>query len=506
MNRLARDIFLMALATGISRVLGLFREVSIADRFGASAAYDAFVIAFSLPAFLRELLAEGALSTAFVPIYTDALVADKDANRFVNNVLSLLVVLFPIVVAGGILLAPHYLPFLASGFPQEKLALSIRLAQVLFPFVMLIGFAAVFMGILQTHHRFFIASFAPVLYNVGMIIGALFLAPRFSVHPIYGLALGVLLGGLGQLAFQLPTLRRIAFHFRFTLTPLHPGIRQMGRLMFPVVLALSVAQINLLVDNKLASHLGDGGISSLQYAMRLFQLPLGVFAVSIGTALLPRFAAALTRDEHARFHAQLTDGIRLTAFILLPAMAGLFAIGPNIIRLLFEHGQFTSSDTLRTTKALWFYVVGIFPYGLVYLFTRACYAMQRTKILVLTACCAVGTNVTFDLLLVGPLREGGLALATSLAGTINALILALFLWKRFQPYQELLKHFGKTIVGAAIVFSTAWATQRGIDNDARILSVFLPILSAIVCYIIYARVSGLWNLIRSRPSTPRASR
>ena len=496
MNRLARDVALMALATGISRVFGLFRDVTIADRFGATGVYDAFLVAFFLPHFLRQLLAEGALSTAFVPVFTEALVSDKEADRFASNLLSLLLVVFPFVVICGVLLAPTYLPFLASGFPAEKLALAIRLAQVVFPFIALVGFAAVFMGILNAHHRFFAASFAPVLFNLGMIVGAILLSTRFSVYPIYGLALGVLLGGAGQLLFQIPSLRRVGFRFRFTLLPLHPGIRQMGRLMAPAIIALAVTQINLLVDNKIASHLGDGGISSLQYAMRLFQLPLGVFAVSIATALLPRFSAALARGEHRQFSAQLVDGISASAFILLPAMVGLYAIGPDIIRLLFEHGRFTASDTLRTAHALSFYAIGILPYGLVYLFTRAYYALGRTGVPLVASCCAVGANIAFDLLLVGPMRESGLALATSIAGCVSAAILLLSLWRRVRPDGTLLKGFFKIALGCGFVFLVAWAVRRSIAKEAQALSVFLPALAGIACYVVYSRMSGLWGLIR----------
>ncbi len=496
MNRLVRDVFLMALATGISRVFGLFRDVTIADRFGASGVYDAFLIAFFLPHFLRQLLAEGALSTAFVPVFTETLVTDNEANRFASNLLSLLIVLFPPVIACGILLAPIYLPFLASGFPPEKLSLAVRLAQMLFPFIALVGFAAVFMGILNAHHRFFAASFAPVLFNVGMIIGALFLSARFSVFPIYGLALGAILGGAGQLLFQIPSLRRVGFRFRFTLLPLHPGIRRMVRLMAPAVVALAVTQINLLVDNKIASHLGDGGISSLQYAMRLFQLPLGVFAVSIATALLPRFSASLSRGEHERFSAQLVDGISTSVFVLLPAMVGLYAIGPEIIRLLFEHGRFAASDTLRTAHALSFYAIGILPYGLVYLFTRAYYALGRTGVPLIASCCAVAANIAFDLLLVGPMREAGLALATSIAGCVSAAILLAFLRRKCRLNGTLLVQLMKIVLGSGLVFVASWGVRGAITGGSRTLSVFAPALAGILCYLAYSRISGLWELIR----------
>jgi len=495
MRRLARDVLVMAFATGISRVFGLLRDAAIADRFGASGVYDAFLVAFFIPVFLRQLLAEGALSTAFIPVYTQSRIAGGDADRFASNLLSLLLVLFPVVVVAGVFLAPTYLPFLASGFPPERLALAIHLARVLFPFIALVGFAAVFMGILNAHHRFFPAAFAPVLFNLGMIAGATLLAPRFPRQPINGLALGALLGGAGQLLYQVPALVRTGFTFRFTLWPLHPGIRAMARLMLPAVLGLAVTQVNLLVDNKVASYLQGGGISALQYAMRLFQLPLGVFAVSIATALLPRFSADLVRGDAARFSKRLTDGISLSAFILLPAMVGLYAIGPDLIRLLFEHGSFSAADAARTGTALFYYLAGIFPYGLVFLFTRAFYALGRTRVPLLASAAAMVANVAFDLVLVGPMKVGGLALATSISGAVDAIVLAFFLRRDLALDRRVLGQWAKISIGTGLVFLVAWGTRR-LSGDGLWLPVGLPLVAGIGAYAVFARTCGLWGLIR----------
>ncbi|MEA3356237.1 MAG: murein biosynthesis integral membrane protein MurJ [Candidatus Bipolaricaulota bacterium] len=502
MKRFTRDVFLIALATGISRVFGLFRDVVIANQFGAGEAYDAFLVAFFLPHFLRRLLAEGALSTAFIPVYTDSLVNKNDADRFASNVLSWLGVIFPLLVAAGVLLAPGYLPFLASGFPPDKLGLTLRLAQILFSFIAFVGIAAVFMGILNGHHRFFVPAVAPVMFNLGAIAGVLILADYLG-RPIYGLAVGVLLGGAGQLLIQLPALRRIGFRFRFTLIPLHPGVRRMVRLMAPATIALAVAQINLMVDNKLASHLGDGGISSLQYAMRLFQLPLGVFAISIATALLPRFASTAAQRQQERFSHYLRDGISSTVFFLLPAMAGLYVIGNDIIRLFFEHGGFTAADTLRTTHVLSFYTIGILFYGLVYIFTRALYSMGRSMVPVMASSLAVAANIGFDLLLVGRMQEGGLALATSISGIVNAFVLALFLWPRIKPVKALRARLTKILVGSGAAFLIVWGLRVIVGDTSPAIAVFLPLSVTVVFYLIYARACGLWNLLTmSEPDHP----
>jgi len=494
MSRLARDIGLMALATGISRLFGLAREVVIADHFGATAAYDAFLIAFFIPQFLRQLLAEGALATAFVPLYTRLRVSSDDADRFANNLFSLLLVSYPLVVILGVVLAPYYVPFLASGFPPDKISLTVSLARIVFPFIALIGFGALFMGILNSHHRFFSASFAPVWFNVGMIIGAIFVSTRFPGRPIYGLALGVLIGGGGQLISQLPSIRAIGFRLKFTLFPLHPAILELIKRIVPAVLILAVAQVNMLVDNKLASHLGDGSISALQYAMRLFQLPLGVFAVSIATALLPRLSAAEASGEKGRFSRYLSDGILSSAFILLPAMVGLFAVGPDLIRLLFQHGSFHSADTVRTARALSFYVIGLLPYGLVYVQTRACYAIGRTIFPLLASILAVGTNVGLDLALVGPLREGGLALATAVAGVVNAIALLFFLRPWLGPGRRLLERIGILGLSSGLLGGVLIGLRFLLNGASPGISVLVLTVSGGAVYLAVTRLAGMWDL------------
>ena len=492
MRRLARDVLLMALATGVSRLLGLFRDVAIADRFGVSGTYDAFLIAFFVPHFLRQLLAEGALSTAFVPVYTGLKLSGDDADRFASSVLSWSILLFAVVVGFGLWLAPAYVPFLASGFAPEKLAIAVRLTRIVFPFIALVGFAAVFMGVLNAHRRFFAASAAPIWFNVGMIFGVLALAPAFPKQPVVGLAVGALIGGAGQLIAQVPALLRVGFRFRFGFWPIHPEIRRLARLMAPAVLTLAVTQVNLLVDNKLASHLGDGGIASLQYGMRLFQLPLGVFAVSVATALLPRFSEARAREDDARFSSYLGDGIALSGLVLLPAMVGLLAIGADVVRLLFEHGSFSPEDTLRTSRVLSFYLIGLFPYGLVYLFSRAFYSLRRTRLPLAAAVVSVAVNVALDLLLVGAMREAGLALATGISGIVNALVLGLFLVPRMRlPAQPL----GIIMIGSGLLYGLAWLVHRIVSGAGTAVSVFAPMITGVIFYIGYVRLTPLWSLI-----------
>lgn len=430
MKRFTRDVIIIAAATAVSRVFGLFRDVVIADKFGAGRAYDAYLIAFFVPHFLRRLLAEGALALSFIPIYTDYLQDDPaEARKMASNALNLLLIVFPVVIAIGIVLAPYYIPFLASGFSPSQQELTIELTRVIFPFIGIIGMAALVMGILKSKKDFFPPAFAPVFFNVGVIIGALFLGKLFS-RPIFGLAAGVLLGGLGQLGFQVPYLRRNGFHWTGNLFPVHPGLRKALRLMAPVVIGLIAMQVNVMVDNKLASHLVPGSVSSLQYATRLYQLPLGLFAIAISTAILPRLSGLWASGEESDFAETLKRGIKFSLLVVVPAAAGLYSMGEPIVELLFGHGSFVASDTARTVHVLNFYLVGLVGYSFVTLFSRAFYSVKDTLTPVLVSLVAVGVNVGLDLALVGPMEVGGLALATGVSGILNGgLLLAVFGWK-----------------------------------------------------------------------------
>ncbi len=500
MKRLARDVLLMAVATASSRLLGLFRDVAIADQFGVGAAYDAFLIAFFVPHFLRQLLAEGALSTAMVPVYTELRESSTDlevsasADAFASNLISWLILLFPFIVVLGVVLAPWYIPFLASGFDPEKLALTVRLTRIVFPFIAVIGIAAVMMGILNAQRRFFAASFAPVWFNVGMLVGVLVLAPRME-PAILGVGVGVLIGGSAQLVSQIPAVLNAGFRFRFRILPIHPEIRRMIWLMAPAFLTLAVTQVNLMVDNKLASHLGDGGISALQYAMRLFQLPLGVLAVSVATALLPRFSQAWARRDQDGFFKYLNEGIVASALVLLPAMVGLLVIGPDVVRLLFEHGSFTSADTERTAHVLSYYLIGLAPYGWLYVLARASYARGKPLFPLLASTLAVGVNVALDLLLISSMREAGLALATAIAGICNAGLLGIILLRKRHLTRESVRQLCWIGAGCGGLFAVTALTRSWIGESSQAVAVFIPTVVGVAFYAAYVRFTPLWKAI-----------
>lgn len=266
-------------------------------------------------------------------------------------------------------------------------------------------------------------------------------------------------------------------------------------LMAPAFLTLAVTQVNLMVDNKLASHLGDGGISALQYAMRLFQLPLGVLAVSVATALLPRFSQAWARRDEVGFFRHLNEGIVINAMVLLPAMVGLLVIGPDVVQLLFEHGSFTAADTARTARVLAFYLIGLAPYGWVYVLTRAAYARGKPLFPLLASILAVGVNVALDLLLISSMRESGLALATAIAGICNAALLGIILFRKQGLARDSVHRLSWIGLGCVGLLAVTAATRSWVGDHLRWLAVLAPTLAGITFYAAFIRFTPLWKAV-----------
>jgi len=493
MKRFARDVLIIAGATAASRVFGLFRDVVIADRFGAGPAYDAYLIAYFIPHFLRRLLGEGALALSFIPVYTGYLQTDKEeAKRLASNAINLALLAFPFIIIAGVLLAPYFIPFLASGFSPEQQELTVELTRIIFPFIGIIGIAALIMGILKSKKSFFAPSFAPVFFNIGVIAGALFLGNVFS-RPIFGLAVGVLIGGVGQLLFQVPYLKKNGFEWYGNLFPPHPGIKRALKLMVPVVIGLIAMQVNVLVDNKLASHLPGGSVSSLQYANRLFQLPLGLFAVAISSAILPRLSEKWVNGLESDFAEMLNRGIKFSFLIIAPATVGLYLLGTPIVKLLFEHRNFLPSDTVRTVHVLDLYLVGLLGYSFVTLFTRAFYSIEDTKTPVIVGIIAVGVNLGLDLLLVGPMGVGGLAIATGASGLVNGgLLIIAFKYKTgLKGFSPGLMFFGRVLVSVIAMGLAVGITEYYLPPVGEFGLVMITILVGLVSYVATSLIVGL---------------
>ncbi len=423
---------LIGVATFSSRILGFVRDMVLARLFGATPAADAFFVAYRVPNLLRELFAEGSMSAAFIPVFTEyhTLKTKRDAWELASATFTTLLTIVTAVTVIGILAAPGIVWLLAPGFRESpgQLALTTLLTQVMFPYLIFISLAALAMGILNSLRAFAAPAFSPVFFNIFTIACMLFLAPWLP-EPVIGVAIGIVVGGLAQFAMQLPGLNGRGMLFGLRFNPRHPGVKRIGLLMVPSLLGLSVTQINITVSTMLASYF-SGGPTYLFYGMRLIQFPLGIFGVALATAILPTLSAQAARGALDELRTTIGFGLRMIFFIILPAMLGLILLRYPIVHLVFEHGSFTKADTLATATALLCYAVGLWAFAGVRIIVSAFYSLQDTRTPAVTAGIAVGANIFLSLWLMTLLDAAGLALATALASMLNGSILVAVLHRR----------------------------------------------------------------------------
>jgi putative peptidoglycan lipid II flippase len=419
--------------TFLSRILGLVRDILIANFFGSGMSADAFFVAFRIPNLLRRLFAEGSLTVSFIPVFTEYLQnkSREEAFFLARVVLTFLVCIVTAISILGVILSPLIVRVIAPGFGGmgEKYALTVLLTRIMFPYIFLVSLLALFMGILNSLKHFSAPAIAPIFLNLSMIAVLIFMVPSMKT-PTIGLALGVIVGGVIQMALQIPFLMNKGLSFAPKWNIRHPALKKIGMLMLPTIFGSAIYQINQLIGTLLASLLQEGSVSYLYYADRLVQFPLGVFAIAISTAVLPSLSREAAEGDIYRLKQTLSHALRLTMFITIPAMAGLIVLGKPIITLLFQRGAFTSVTTIMTAQALLYYSVGLWAFAGLRVFVSAFYSLQDTKTPVKVAVVAMIANIVFSLVLMGPLKHGGLALALSLASTLQLFMLIFLLRKR----------------------------------------------------------------------------
>jgi putative peptidoglycan lipid II flippase len=421
----------VGLAVLCSRVLGLAREQIFAALFGGGRIMDAFTIAFRIPNLLRDLFAEGALSTAFVTVFTRtaALEGDAAAWRLANKVATLAVVVLSALTVLGVVFAPALVAALAPGFDPGKAALTVTLTRIMYPFILLVSLAALVMGMLNARGVFGVPAMASSFFNLGSIIAGVgigyWLDPGFGTRAILGLAIGTLIGGALQLIVQLPSLRHAGYHYRADLAWRDPGVRSILRLMGPSVIAASTTQVNVLVNSVFASELGDGPTFWLTVAFRLMQLPLGVFGVALGTVALPVLTRMAAAGNAMAFRSELARGMRLAFLMTIPASVGLMVLAEPIISVLYQHRRFGAFETAQSAAALRFYAIGLCGYAALKVLVNAFYALDRRKTPMVVSCIAVAVNLGLNWIFTRQLGWGhrGLALSTACVATSNFLIL-----------------------------------------------------------------------------------
>ena len=412
--------------TLLSRILGFVRDMVIAHFFGAGMVADAFFVAFRIPNLWRRLVGEGSLTISFIPVYTEYLTqrTDEESREVTHIAFTIGGVVLLILTVLGILFSPILIQIIAPGFTEipEKFQLTVRLNQIIFPYLFFMGLFALSMGILNSHRHFFAPAIAPIFLNISMIL-SIFLFYHAFQKPVMALALGVLAGGVIQFLFQIPFLMKKRVTFRFNFNFRHPAIKRIGYLMIPGLIGTAVYQLNVFIDTIFASFLPGGSVSYLYFADRLMEFPLGIFAIAVGMAALPSLSKLASKGEMEEFKETLSFTFRLVSFISIPAMVGLIALKTPIINLLFQRGLFDYSATIMTAKALLFYSVGLWAIAGARTLVPAFYSLQDTWTPLKIALICLGANVIFNWILIYPMKHAGLALATSLSSTLNLILL-----------------------------------------------------------------------------------
>ena len=465
-GRIAKAAGLMAIATFISRILGYVKDMILAGFFGASGIADTFFVAFRIPNLLRELFAEGSMSSAFIPVLTEYQTKQglEEAKRLVRIIFTFILIFVGLICILGIIFSPAIVRMIAPGFAgmPEKFSLTVLLSRIMFPFLLFISLAALAMGALNVRRVFFIPALAPAMLNIGIIITVLLFATNMQ-QPILAVAIGVAFGGFIQFAFQLPSFIQNKYSLRPEFSFRHDGLKKMSLLILPATMGMAVAQINIFISTILASYLPEGSITYLYYSMRLIQFPIGIFGVAMGMALLPTLSEHAVKGDYERLRDDFSFALRLLFFITIPAMAGLIALREPIVNILFQRGKFDYVATVGTAEALLFYSIGIWAIVGVRVVTASFYSMQDTRTPVKVAMVALAANIVFSLVLMKPMKHSGLALANALASGVNFTLLFYFLGRRLQRIdaRRIFISFVKIIFASSIMGITGWFLLHG---------------------------------------------
>lgn len=499
-GRLVRSASTITPLTLVSRLTGYLRDKVIAVTLGAGMRSDAFFVAFRIPNMLREIIGEGAMSSAVIPVYAGVSAArsEEEARAFVGRVVGTFSLILAAITAAGIAASPWLVDLLAGEFHTTpgKFELTVLLNRWIFPYILLVSLAALCQAILNAHHRFAIAAAAPIFLNVALILAALFLSPRMA-DPTYGLAIGVLVGGVLQVAIQVPQLKRLRAVGRPALGWSDPAVRSVLLLMSPRLLAYGINSVNTVVATRFAASLGNSSVSHMYYANRLKELVLGGFAVSVATAILPTLSKQALSPDREPFKDSLAFALRLIAFVTVPASVGLVALQVPIVRVLFQGGRFGDADTLATAGALATLALGLFFFAGVRVVVPAFYALKNTTLPVAAALADAAVFIALCAALTGTMGLPGIGLAASAAAAVNVTVLMIALRRREGRLRgrEMASSFARIAAASAVMAGFLWAAARVVPESAYagwsgagLLAVVIG-LSA-VCYWLAAHLLG----------------
>jgi len=507
-HKITKSAGVIGLATLVSRILGFIRDIVIARLFGVYLYAQAFVIAFKLPNLFRDLVGEGAVNSALIPVFSEYLAKDKKTEfwELCNILMNLLLVILAGITILGIIFSPLLVRLIAPGFADNPIqfAATVQLNRLIFPYILLIALSAYFTGILNSLRHFSVPAFAPCLLNISIILCVLIWG-----EGIKGLAWGVLIGGALQLVIQIPILYKKGFRFKFTDQFKHPAIKKIGKLMAPRLFSSAIYQLNNFVDSIFGSLffiVGEGGVAALYFSYRLIQFPLGIFGNSLAQVILPAFSLqAVNSDDARKFKDTLFFGLRSILFIMIPASLGFMVLAKPIIVSLFSGGKFNAYSIEITSKALFFYSIGLFAYGAGRILQCAFFALKDTRTPALVSALGLLVNIFLNTMLMFPLKLGGLALATSISGIVNSAVLFFILDKKLGGIEKrkLALFAGKVILASAGMALVCWGVLRAspaanADIFSRTINLILPVVCGIGAYIIFSLALGI-NYARSLP-------
>lgn len=455
----------MGAATFLSRIAGLLREQTFAYVFGAGKWTDSFNVAFRIPNMLRDLFAEGALSSAFVPTFNLALEKEgkEKAFRLANLTYNSVFIIAGLLVLLGMIFTPEIVAFLAPKFTQdpEQFKVTVIMTRIMSPFLLLVSWAAISMGLLNSMGVFFMPSVAPAFFNFSMIAAGWLICPYmerlFGMPPIVGMAIGAMIGGALQFGVQVPLLYKKGFKFRFILDFLDPGIKRIVKIMIPGIIGLAATQINVAISTMLGTSQGSGAVSYLSYAFRLVQLPIGLFGVAVAQASLPVMSKLAARDARDEMGNTLADSMRLSYFINIFSCVLMVVLAEPIIRIIYQRGNFTATDAQATASVLRLYSLGLVFFSLVKLMGPVFYTFGETAVPAISSVLSVVSCIVLNLLLIKPMGYRGLAFSNSIASLINAAILFVMLTKKFDILKKDSFYFGFLKLSLVTVIAGAFS-------------------------------------------------
>ncbi len=500
-SQMVKAAGVVGLGTLGSRILGFIRDMVTAFFFGATDAADAFFVAFTIPNLLRRLFAEGTMTVAVIPVYTETLIQEgkEQAVRVARITMTFMSIVLTVAVLAGIIFSPEILTLFAAGFRAnaDKWELTVLLTRVMFPYMLLISLAALAMGVLNSMGHFFAPSASPMLFNLAMILSMLVVSPLLNV-PVLSLAIGVVIGGILMVALQVPFLIRNGVTFKPDFHFSHPRVKTVLKLMVPAIFGASIYQVNVVVVRLLASFLPSGSVSYLYYADRLDQFPLGIFAVALGTAVLPTMSRMAAENRIDDLKRTFIDALSMTLYITIPAALGLAILAVPIISALFFRGEFDFNSVVMTANALVFFAIGLPFVASIRVLSNGFYALKDTATPVAIGIVAIIVNILLSVILVVPLAHCGLALAVSLDAMLNAVLL-LVVFRRVMGrlgLKRLLFSMARMGAGCLTMAAAAWwigsliswdTTGRTIEKAVVLTA---AILGSLLVYLVTTRLLG----------------